>query len=120
MFVYERAMPAMGDRGFLMQRRQRKVPIAGMARSYTGKKRACFTLTDMMRIATPRMMKNPQVVVGAGFKPALRREIGSIGLKPAPKKPRFVVTSEMFFTLKTSVVRLFVLEKPDEYRVFLG
>ena len=59
-------------------------------------------------------------LVGAGFKPALRREIGSIGLKPAPKKPRFVVTSEMFFTLKTSVVRLFVLEKPDEYRVFLG
>ena len=26
----------------------------------------------MMRIATPRMMKNPQVF-GAGFKPALRR-----------------------------------------------
>ena len=32
----------------------------------------------MMRIATPRTMKNPQVFVGAGFKPALRRKIDLI------------------------------------------
>ena len=36
MFVYERAMPAMGGGGILMRRRQRSGPIAGMARSYTG------------------------------------------------------------------------------------
>ena len=35
MFVYERAMPAMGGGGILMRRRQRTGPIAGMARSYT-------------------------------------------------------------------------------------
>ena len=38
LFVYERAMPAMGGRGILNRRRQRKGPIAGMARSYTGEK----------------------------------------------------------------------------------
>ena len=47
LFVYERAMPAMGGRGILNRRRQRKGPIAGMARSYKGEKRACFTLTFM-------------------------------------------------------------------------
>ena len=49
MFVYERAMPAMGDRGFLMQRRQRKGPVAGMARSYTprGKKGVFHAKTSL-------------------------------------------------------------------------
>ena len=37
-----------------------------------------FTLTFMTSIATPRTMKNPQVFVGAGFKPALRRKIDLI------------------------------------------
>ena len=36
-----------------------------------------LALTFMVRIAIPRMMKNPQVF-GAGFKPALRREIDLI------------------------------------------
>ena len=39
---------------------------------------ATFTLTFMMPIATPRTMKIPQVFVGAGFKPALRRKIDLI------------------------------------------
>ena len=105
MFVYERAMPAMGGEGVLMRCWQRSGPIAGMARSYTGEK-VYFTPTVMMRIATHRMMKNPQGFVGAGFKPAqgvsgthqehFRRRAG---LKPVPTKPRFVLTSEMFFTL---------------------
>ena len=67
---------------------------------------ATFTLTFMMRIATPRMMKNPQGFVGAGFKPAQgdsgmhqERFRRRAGLKPAPTKPRFVLTSERFFTL---------------------
>ena len=38
LFVYERAMPAMGDGRILMRCRQRTGPIAGMARSYTGEK----------------------------------------------------------------------------------
>ena len=38
MFVYERAMPAMGGGGVIMRCLQRKCPLAGMARSYTGKK----------------------------------------------------------------------------------
>ena len=37
-----------------------------------------LALTFMVRIAIPRMMKNPQVFVGAGFKPALRRKIDLI------------------------------------------
>ena len=67
-----------------------------------------FTLTFMMRIATPRTMKNPQGFVGAGFKPALgvsgthqERFRRRAGLKPAPTKPRFVLTSERFFTLNS-------------------
>ena len=48
--------PRCGDRGFLMRHRQRKVPVAGMARSYTGEKRACITLT-VMAAATPNNEK---------------------------------------------------------------
>ena len=76
MFVFDPAMPAMGGGRILNRRRQRKGPIAGMARSYTGEKRACFTLT-FMAVATPEDEKSASIV-GAGFKPALRREIGSI------------------------------------------
>ena len=47
LFVFDPAMPAMGGGRILNRRRQRKGPIAGMARSYTGEKRACFTLTFM-------------------------------------------------------------------------
>ena len=46
-------MPAMGGGRILNRCRQRKGPIAGMARSYTGEKRACFTLTFMAPEATP-------------------------------------------------------------------
>ena len=84
---------------------QRRGPVAGMARSYTGEK-VYFTLTFMVRIATPRTMKDPQGFVGAGFKPAQgvsgthqERFRRRAGLKPAPTKPRFVLTSERFFTL---------------------
>ena len=84
---------------------QRSGPIAGMARSYTGEK-VYFTLTFMMPIATPRMMKNPQIFVGAGFKPAQgvsgthqERSRRRAGLKPAPTQARFVLTSGMYFTL---------------------
>ena len=64
-----------------------------------------FVLTSEMYFTPPFMAVTPPEdeisasLVGAGFKPALRREIGSIGLKHAPTKPCFVVTSEMFFTL---------------------
>ena len=59
-----------------------------------------FTLT-FMASATPNDEKSASIV-GAGFKPALRREIGSIrhgtalgGFETRPK-PRFVLTSGMF------------------------
>ena len=75
-------------------------------------KKVYFTLTFMMRIATPRTMKNPQGFVGAGFKPALgvsgthqERFRRRAGLKPAPTQPRFVLTSVVFFTLKISPQR---------------
>ena len=42
LFEFDPAMPAMGGGGILKRRRQRKAPVAGMARSYTGEKRACF------------------------------------------------------------------------------
>ena len=38
LFVFDSAVPAMGGGRILNRRRQRKGPIAGMARSYTEKK----------------------------------------------------------------------------------
>ena len=65
---------------------------------------ATFTLT-FMAVATPEDEKSASIV-GAGFKPALRREIGSIrhgtalGGFETRYKPCFVVTSVMLFTLR--------------------
>ena len=75
--VYERAMPAMRGGGIHVRCWLRRAPIAGASRSYTGLK-GDFHANGHDARTSHRGMKNRSRRVGAGFKPALRREIGSI------------------------------------------
>ena len=66
LFVYERAMPAMGGGRILNRRRQRKGPIADMACSYTG---------EQVFHANPSAKRQAKLCFG--FSPRLRRSIAA-------------------------------------------
>ena len=73
-----------------------------MARSCTGEKRACFTLT-FMAVATPedekiRKYRGRFQTCPGRFRDALG-DLPPLGRFETCPKPRFVLTSEMFFTL---------------------